>query len=1228
MVATRSLQLTVKKTTRSQKTLEGQLLMIKDGERTAISSRVAELDQIMPQYLGVSKAVLDSVIFCHQDESLWPMSEPAVLKKKFDEIFEALKYTKAIDNIKVLRKKQNEELGKYNLLEEQFKIDKQRADRVCLPHVQALDAIMLMPWQAEKQSRELNTEIENLREETTRLKTEIERVTKEADNLWSQASEFENVIATLRAKREKARDKKETVDELSNHIEHLDQSDESIIADLETYEARMANLDKEIAAQATQLYEMRASLDQTRRGLQDKLTEQGKYEAEKSLYEQQLKRRENLTRDSARQHNIRGFDTQLGDDLIREFMAKLAKISRDHHLKLERTKRETQEELQETQGVLNQLGERRSALSQTKEHARQEISYNDEKASAHQADLDDLDVDEGMQASLQSTVSGTESTLDRAKQDLEAANWDRKIEDANAQLRDSDEKGENLNKDLIQSTKQANDLARFEFLEKELEHRQTSLETMSGAHGDKIAREIGQEWRPSTLERDFHSAMDKKRKELSDAQLQRDALARELEQLDFKLTASKDTLKEQRQKIKRCERLIREVIPDEKEPAEYPDVVAELERDRDVAKGDVGNFAHSQSYFQEGIRIANHNSRCRLCHRSFNSKKEVSEFIARLQSLVAERDPATSAKELAEIEEDLRIARAAGSSYEIYRRLSDTEVPALEVGVRTLDSQRDALLKEVERHDEAVNLREQVLREVESLTKTILQISKYSADVTSLEGQIKELSSRPNSAGLTKSLDQIQADLATQREQSRGVKNTISSLMTQKEQARARINDLELELRDVQTKVKDVSHLLEKKRALRVRVEEFRGANIKQRESVRQAENEIEKLAPQLAKAQAKLDDIQTRGADKEGILQEEASRLSESLNQLRTVDQDINMYLDRGGPNQLSRSRREVEQTQQELAQLDNEQKQIAIAIDKAQRQQDKQKETKRTLSDNLRYRRDVNALDSLSIEITQLEDRNAEIDRDRFVAEANRMSARHRKLSAEEASKMGAMKSKDDQLMKLLADWETDYKDAARNFKEAHIKATKAAIEDLGRYGGALDKAIMKYHSLKMEEINGIVEELWKKTYQGTDVDTVLIRSDYENAKGNRSYNYRVCMVKQDAEMDMRGRCSAGQKVLASIIIRLALAECFGTNCGLIALDEPTTNLDRDNIRSLAESLHDIIRQRQKQSNFQLIVITHDEDFLRHMQCADFCDNYYRVTRNNRQKSIIERQSIAEVV
>lgn len=104
-------------------------------------------------------------------------------------------------------------------------------------------------------------------------------------------------------------------------------------------------------------------------------------------------------------------------------------------------------------------------------------------------------------------------------------------------------------------------------------------------------------------------------------------------------------------------------------------------------------------------------------------------------------------------------------------------------------------------------------------------------------------------------------------------------------------------------------------------------------------------------------------------------------------------------------------------------------------------------------------------------------------------------------------------------------------------------------------------------------------------------MIKSDAESKTvGGRSYNYRVrslppvvkfgfgaesqnwsqvVMVKDQTEMDMRGRCSAGQKVLASIVIRLALADSFSENCGILALDEPTTNLDKPNIEALAAAL-----------------------------------------------------------
>lgn len=68
---------------------------------------------------------------------------------------------------------------------------------------------------------------------------------------------------------------------------------------------------------------------------------------------------------------------------------------------------------------------------------------------------------------------------------------------------------------------------------------------------------------------------------------------------------------------------------------------------------------------------------------------------------------------------------------------------------------------------------------------------------------------------------------------------------------------------------------------------------------------------------------------------------------------------------------------------------------------------------------------------------------------------------------------------------------------------------------------------------------------------------------------------------------------QVLACLIIRLALAETFCLRCGILALDEPTTNLDAANSESLAEALRNIMETRRAQSNFQLVVITHDERF-----------------------------------
>jgi DNA repair protein RAD50 len=62
------------------------------GEKVCLSYRCADMDREIPALMGVSNAVLENVIFVHQDESNWPLQDSSTLKKKFDDIFSATRY--------------------------------------------------------------------------------------------------------------------------------------------------------------------------------------------------------------------------------------------------------------------------------------------------------------------------------------------------------------------------------------------------------------------------------------------------------------------------------------------------------------------------------------------------------------------------------------------------------------------------------------------------------------------------------------------------------------------------------------------------------------------------------------------------------------------------------------------------------------------------------------------------------------------------------------------------------------------------------------------------------------------------------------------------------------------------------------------------------------------------------------------------------------------------------
>ena len=115
-----------------------------------------------------------------------------------------------------------------------------------------------------------------------------------------------------------------------------------------------------------------------------------------------------------------------------------------------------------------------------------------------------------------------------------------------------------------------------------------------------------------------------------------------------------------------------------------------------------------------------------------------------------------------------------------------------------------------------------------------------------------------------------------------------------------------------------------------------------------------------------------------------------------------------------------------------------------------------------------------------------------------------------------------------------------------------------------------------------------MWRNSFAGTEIKTVRVVYDSDNTGGRKvkNYDYHIEAIKSKYEiffidlfvfsgmkLNMRGQASGGQRMLVSVLLRLAISETLCPNCGFIALDEPTIHLDVEHTRMLAELLANFV-------------------------------------------------------
>ncbi|CAF1389629.1 unnamed protein product, partial [Rotaria magnacalcarata] len=248
------------------------------------------------------------------------------------------------------------------------------------------------------------------------------------------------------------------------------------------------------------------------------------------------------------------------------------------------------------------------------------------------------------------------------------------------------------------------------------------------------------------------------------------------------------------------------------------------------------------------------------------------------------------------------------------------------------------------------------------------------------------------------------------------------------------------------------------------------------------------------------------------------------------------------------------------------------------------------RQLNDNRQLLRNQIELEQKQKDLIELEEKTHGLKLDSLIREEKQLRSTQEILLKEKHTASARLATLDQQLIELGQELEQKHlKNAHERYLKHFVRQTveEIASQGLESFYKVLDQTMMTYHTQKMKQLNKItqvpigsdigsvdlgIRDLWRTTYCGSDIDAIEIRSDADEenvSKARRTYNYRVVMLKSGSVMDMRNCCSTGQKVLASPIIRLAFAEPFCLDCCILALDEPTTNLDFENIDGLAQAL-----------------------------------------------------------
>ncbi|XP_071846473.1 DNA repair protein RAD50.L-like isoform X2 [Apostichopus japonicus] len=1203
VVVTRNLMATQKAKRTEFKTLEGTIRRVtKLGDSKSISSRCAEIDREMVESLGVSKPVLVNVIFCHQEEANWPLSEGKQLKTKFDEIFAATRYIKAVDNIKKIRQEQQSNIKELTIESKYLREDKEKATQLekDLENQQIrLMAAKDLAAKIDSQRAPLRArveEIENREQEVQKMDNEIGKLTAGKEQMLLSCREIEDGLESI----------------FDGPLVELKRTYKDHQKETENRKTTLNEKEREHTESSRTLARLRDERSK-------RLTHHGKLEQEAEHCKGLQQRQKECVMKMAESMNIPGYHrvaelssqqlttfkeevkrqrTNLGDEY---HQMKQTYEDREKHVDLQSQEfRDTKSRLEQAVTMkTKQMNEYRSEIRQITD----DLNQMEDNANS----LRELE-EELRKAQLEEEKVTKSVDIDELKSDIEKKQQEKKEKDA---------KLSDLRKEISKLSMQSGIRTKLEMWEKDKRKKEDAIKKIRGKHEEEMTHLLGRfpsENARNKLE-DFLIAKKREVRQMQE-QLQASKMKRSSEESNQKHILKQ--LKEKETELRNIE----EKLMLECGSQDVDKSLQNLQQSISNVQSERGALTGSTHLYERYIRsLERTEAQCPLCHRGFDTENEVHELVQELRDKLRLAPVKMKEKEnsLVQQREKLSKLQKLQPLKGKMAKLSDQEIPDLKTQLASITEKLEKLTNKIEEEENHLSMLQGDETMASNLKPDINMLDQHRITLNELERQIGNLQQRISGEGRVRTIEEVNNEHGEFEIQVNALNSALELKQRQRDDYMENVQILRGTINSISSEKLRLAGRLQQQDKLETKKTELVTNSKKLQRDIESHKEEIEPLKTKLKKLEHDKRDLVTKKETALDKLQTELKTIVDKMQEIDRYSEEINRYLSSGKPDMLRTMASNLEELRGKTSKAEEEESKLKQLIDQLTKDIVKEEIQERDLYDNIQLRKKQAEIKEVDAKLAELQQQRGGLDSTGLLREKHKLNSELSKLFKEKNQAGGRESILKEEVRKVEAEVNSEkYRTAKDKFNNVMIKlkTVEVANKDLDKYSKALDTAIMRYHKMKMEEINKVIKEYWRMTYKGNDIDYIEIQSEADSSSSvttRKSYNYRVVMVKGDTEMDMRGRCSAGQKVLASLIVRLALAETFCLTCGILALDEPTTNLDRVNIEGLAYALVDIIKSRENQRNFQLIVITHDEDFVELLGRSDYADYFYRVSKNN---------------